>query len=291
MPQPGPAAELSRFERAALALGRFINERAIPKRIQLGYLNQVGRRWIATVASRRSYVVGLDELVAREFDRGVVLAANHRSFFDMYVVMSTLFTRRPSWLQRIYFPVRSNFFYGRPLGLAANYLVGGGAMYPPIFRDPAKGSYNQDALDRVKRFLSEPGTIVGMHPEGTRGKGPDPYTMLPAQPGIGQMVLHARPVVVPLFINGLTNDFVFDVTAAWRSGARRKWPLVVVFGEPLDYAELTEKKPRAALYKQLADKLRAAILALGERERALRARILSGEIGDDDPHWMIPARG
>ena len=35
------------------------------------------------------------------------------------------------------------------------------------------------------------GTVMGLHPEGTRGKGADPYTFLPAQPGVGRIALGA----------------------------------------------------------------------------------------------------
>ncbi len=182
--------------------------------------------------------------------------------------------------------MRANFFYDRPVGVLLNYLVGAGTMYPPIFRDRSKADLNKDALDRVIKFLAEPDTVVGIHPEGTRGKGPDPYEMLPAQPGVGQMILHAKPIVVPVFLNGLSNDFLSDVRVNYRKDARRTNPVVMVWGQPVDYSELTTAKPRAALYKKCADKMRASILALRDRERELRAACISGEIGDDDRHWL-----
>jgi hypothetical protein len=109
--------------------------------------------------------------------------------------------------------------------------------------------------------------------------------MLPAQPGIGQIMLQARPIVLPCFINGLSNNFISDVTARFRGNARRDKPIVILYGEPFDYSEIAAKKPRAALYKLVSDQLRATILALGERERAIRADIIAGRL-DDGPGWV-----
>jgi hypothetical protein len=63
-------------------------------------------------------------------------------------------------------------------------------------------------------------------------------------------------------------------------------PLTLVFGEPMDFSEFEGQKLRAALYKRVADKARDAIVALGEEDRRIRARIASGEIGDDDLGWL-----
>ncbi|MEM9489804.1 MAG: hypothetical protein AAGC55_11700, partial [Myxococcota bacterium] len=71
-----------------------------------------------------------------------------------------------------------------------------------------------------------------------------------------------------------------------RDNARRDYPIILVVGEPLDYSEYTAKKPRVALYKRCADKLRAVITKLGERERELRAACARGEIADSDPNWL-----
>src|SRR6185436_13435431 len=51
-----------------------------------------------------------------------------------------------------------------------------------------------------------PGNIIGFHPEGTRNKSDDPYSFLPAQPGVGKLILASRPQVIPVFIAGLCND-------------------------------------------------------------------------------------
>jgi hypothetical protein len=42
-----------------------------------------------------------------------------------------------------------------------------------------------------------------------------------------------------------------------------------------------------ALYKRTADRIRDAILRCGDREREIRAACVAGEIGNDDPHWVM----
>jgi len=280
---------LTRTERLALALGRFSNELDVIKLLQIRYLRSGPQAVIRFSAGKRTFVDGIDYL-REQPDRGLMLAANHRTFFDQYLAMLCFYDGGVDWPKRILFPVRSNFFYEKPIGIALNFLIGGGTMYPPIFRDSNKAALNKDALKRAARFLSQPGTLVGVHPEGTRGKHPDPYELLPAQFGIGQMILHAKPVVVPLFINGMTNDFVSEVRNMRGYEARRTRPVVCVFGKPVDYSEFTKKKPRMALYKRTSQCVMRHIADLRDREKELRAQILSGEIGDDHPNWVSNLR-
>ncbi len=58
------------------------------------------------------------------------MVSNHRSFFDLYVVSSVIVKRGLE--QRLMFPVRSQFFYDSPLGLAVNGAMSFFAMYPPV---------------------------------------------------------------------------------------------------------------------------------------------------------------
>jgi 1-acyl-sn-glycerol-3-phosphate acyltransferase len=279
-----PAASFSGFERMALALARFTNENPRAKAVCHNYLvNSIA--WMRHFAIRRLYSPKMDQVHRMNPDRGIMFVANHRSFFDMYAVMIAMYWRGPGWTKQLFFPVRSNFFYEKPVGVILNYALGGGSMYPPIFRDPAKSSLNQLAVDKIVDVLREPGTLVGMHPEGKRGTGRDPYEILPAQPGVGQMIMAARPIVIPLFINGLTNDIVKTVKSNFSETAHQD-PLTLIFGDPMDFSEFDGQKLRAALYKKVADKTRDAIVALGEEDRRIRARIASGEIGDDDLGWL-----
>src|SRR5262245_28936207 len=229
--------DLSRAERLSLAVTRFVNERPAAKRAQHLFLSRFNQAWVKYAIGRRIYVDNIEWLLDRP-ERGLLLCMNHRSYFDASITMFSLYERGAMWADKIYFPVRSNFFYEHPVGFAVNLMIGGGALYPPIFRDASKAELNRDALERMVRFLGEPGALVGMHPEGTRGKGPDPYQLLPAQPGVGQVVLQARPLVVPAFVNGLSNSYVQDITDTYRKDIRRERPIIIAFGEPVDYADL-----------------------------------------------------
>lgn len=282
-----PPPTLSPIERAALALSRFANERAGAKRVQMRFLRNFSQKWVKRTIHNRMYLHGMDKVVAMRPDRGVVMAANHRSFFDQFVIMLGMFESGVDWVERMNFPVRANFFYENPLGLLVNAGVGGMVMYPPIFRDNARRELNKDALDRIARMLEQPGTLIGLHPEGTRGKGPDPYELLPAQPGIGQIVLRSKPIVLPFFINGMSSDILAETRLNYHEGIRREKPLIIVAGDPIDYSEFSATKPRPALYKRCSDKIRAEIVPLMDIERDIRERCLRGEIGDDDPGWMV----
>ncbi len=279
--------DLSRVERGAVSLIRTANENQAFKGLQRRYLDRVSRAWMRRVIHRRTYVDGLDSLRDLAPPAGVLLAANHRSFFDQYAVMVTLDEWGVSWTKRLFFPVRSTFFYESPLGVLVNLAMGGGVMYPPIFRDRNKAQLNEDSLDRVTEALARPGTVVGMHPEGTRGKGPDPYELLPAQPGVGRVILRSGATVLPIFINGLTNEIRAEMQHNYARRARETYPIVICFGKPVDYSEFTKAKPRLTLYKRCADRVRKAIIDLSVRERELRAACTRNEIPADDPGWFV----
>jgi len=271
-PESVPAKKFGRFERVAIEVCRFVNEDERAKAWQSVYLRRFGARWVQACTRNIMHVDGLGRAMALEPERGVLLCVNHRTFFDSYSIASRLMGQAP-WCQRIYFPVRSTFFYENAAGLVVNAIIGGLCMYPPIFRDTARRAENDRAVEKLTDFLAQPGTLVGMHPEGTRGQGPDPYQLLPAQPGIGQLILRANPTVLPVFVNGLETNFVSQVAGNFRAGGT---PIVAVFGDPVDLSEFAGQKPRAALYKRVADKVLDEIRKLGPREREIRAQLLSG---------------
>lgn len=276
------------IERAARVVAGLANETILGKRLQFAFLRHLSARWVRLAIGRRVFTHRLDTLLAIRPDRGVLIAANHRSFFDLWVAMLPLFstTPAPQWLERVSFPVRSEFFYDTPLGLLLNLTLGGCCMYPPLYRDAARGASNEEALARLEAHLARPGSVVGFHPEGRRNRGVDPYRLLPAQPGIGRVVLAARPLVVPVFINGLTNDVVVDVKkTVLDRRSRHTDPVIVVYGPPLDYQAFVGQTPRLALYKRLADHVNEAISACGATERALRASIAAKEHAGDG--WMV----
>ncbi len=279
-------APLSRVERLALRFGELSNEYPAAKWLQTQFLRGVSYAWVRAVLAHRMLVEGLDDMMALRPETGVMLVSNHRSFFDQYAMLLACYMGPIPWAKRLYFPVRANFFYDQPLGIVVNAAVAAGAMYPPVFRETHRRALNDEAVDKMVEILRTPGNVLGMHPEGTRGKGPDPYTFLPAQPGVGKLALVGQPLVIPAFIRGLGNKIIEDITLNFSKEARSVHAVVTVFGPPLDYSDLLAEKPRPTLYKKCADRFMVAIRGLAEREKVIRKDLLAGRIADDDPRWV-----
>ena len=277
---------LSRMEKLALRLAEATNEDPRGKRLQVQFLRRVSYPWVRALLANRMFADGLEKLIALRPETGVMLVANHRSFFDQYAMLLACYMGPVAWARHLFFPVRSNFFYDQPLGIVVNGLVAGGAMYPPIYRQTERRALNDAALDKMVELLRKPGNVLGMHPEGTRGKGPDPYQFLPAQPGVGKLALLGQPIVIPAFIHGLGNSFFQDIKWNFGEDARRSNAVITVFGPPVDYRDLCAEKPRPTLYKKCADRFMTSVKQLTERERELRAELLTGQITHDDPRWL-----
>ena len=67
----------------------------------------------ATATVRLRHIHGLDRLPHWDPKGSVILVANHRSFFDLYLTTALLV--RSGLPHRILFPVRSTFFYDAPV--------------------------------------------------------------------------------------------------------------------------------------------------------------------------------
>ena len=91
-------------------------------------------------------VYGLENIEAASRDRPILLAANHRSFFDMYTVSTVLFRQTP-WRKQLFFPVRGRFFYDSVGGLFVNLVMGWWSMYPPFFAVRRKAYLEKRAFD------------------------------------------------------------------------------------------------------------------------------------------------
>ena len=227
----------------------------------------VGANWIEQSVKNLRHVHGEGRLPRFDRDASTILVSNHRSFFDLYVVTAYLVKR--GMPQRLVFPVRSQFFYDKPLGLAVNGIMSFFAMYPPVFRERKRAALNLASLDEVVRLLKKGGAFVGLHPEGTRNKTDDPYALLPGQGGVGRIIQAARgkATVVPVFVNGLGNDILRQVGANYtKSGA----PVTVVFGKPIDFGTMLDGPPSPRLHRRISEHTLDAIRALGDEDRAIR---------------------
>ncbi len=269
-------APLSHFERFSFRLARLLNRRF--KWLFTFYQQRILGIVFPLCVGRSVRPYGLEHAQAIPPGAPILLVSNHRSFFDFYV-LSTVLYKIAGMGRNLYFPVRSSFFYDHPLGLVINQLVGGWSMYPPIFRDRKKLTFNRHSIEETAALLKQPGSLVGIHPEGTRNKGPDPYALLPAQPGVGRVAMLARATVLPVFILGQGNSFVGTVKRNWLGGQ----DIFVVFGPPIDLAELYAEGDRPAVHKKIADRMREVIRGLGQKERELRAAAGLPSLAPDGP--------
>jgi len=261
-----PLELLQPFERTAFRAMDFLHRRALPA--TEWWLRTVGAGWMTLGSRNMMHPVGLERLKGLRYEDGILLVSNHRSFFDLYMLMLLLHRHTPL-RQPVLCPVRADFFYQRAAGVVVNLLIGGGRMFPPFFREPQKADFNKWALERVVRELEKGRVMVGFHPEGTRNKNEDAYTPLPAQPGVGKLVMERWPIVVPAFINGLSNDIVADLRGNF-AGTKK---VVAVFGEPIDLTPFKKLGNRLSSHKRIADALLKRIYELGEEERQFRARL------------------
>jgi 1-acyl-sn-glycerol-3-phosphate acyltransferase len=241
----------------------------------------LGATWIQVSTYNLLRVYGLENFEAASGDRPVLLVANHRSFFDMYVVSTILF-RRTRGTVRLFFPVRGRFFYDSISGVLVNLFMGWWSMYPPFFsggENPQmeKREFDKFSMRRLAELAREGrGNIIGFHPEGTRNRNSDPYSYLRAQPGVGKLIKDARPQVVPVFIAGLGNNLLRQVASNWADGN----PIRVHFGPQLDLEPFLARKDQLRTFKEIADFVMVKIAELGEQDRALYAAGTAGEMAE-----------
>jgi 1-acyl-sn-glycerol-3-phosphate acyltransferase len=270
LPEPSTEelAVLTPFEKRALRLVQLMNQGGW-KRFWTSCQKTMGAGWIHLATYNLMRVYGLENVEAVSHERPILLVANHRSFFDMYTVSTVLF-RRTSWRKQLFFPVRGRFFYQSLPGLFVNLVMGWWSMFPPFFASGEKPLREKREFDKYSfRLLTEicrngAGNIIGFHPEGTRNRSADPYSYLPAQPGVGKLIKDANPQVIPVFVAGLSNDLPKQVLGNWRSGEKIR----IHFGRQIDFSEFLVKRDSLRTYKEIADFVMSRIAELGEQDRA-----------------------
>jgi len=265
----GPG-ELTAIERWQIRFVRRTFESAPVDRVIRVLQRRISANWIDLSTRNLLHVRGVERLPSFDRSESTILVSNHRSFFDLFAVSSVIVKRGIG--QRLMFPVRSQFFYDTPLGLAVNGAMSFFAMYPPVFRDRDRVALNRASVDEVIRLLQEGGAFVGLHPEGKRNKTDDPYTFLPARPGVGRIIqaTRGRATVIPVFVNGLGNDIVRQVAGNY---LKKGTPVTIVFGEPIAFGDLLDGAPSPERHLRISEHALEAVRVLGDEERALRASL------------------
>jgi 1-acyl-sn-glycerol-3-phosphate acyltransferase len=258
---------LSFFERFAFRLTHRMNLGRW-KRFWTFCQSTIGAGWIQLSTYNLMQIYGFENFEAVSRDRPILLVANHRSFFDMYVVSTTLF-RKTRWRKQLFFPVRGRFFYQSIAGMFVNLVMGWWSMYPPFFAagdTPAKRGFDKYSMRRLTQLCHEgAGNVIGFHPEGTRNKSANTYSYLRPQPGVGKLIKDANPQVVPIFIAGLGNNLPKQVLGNWFGGEKIR----IHFGLQLDLSEFMKKRDHLRTYKEIAEFVMNKIAELGEKDRIL----------------------
>jgi len=149
---------------------------------------------------------------------GVLLAPNHRSFLDPWVVGVCL--RRPA-----FFVAKSELFHNRLIGWFLNSL---GAF--PIKR----GESDAEAMETARTLL-ERGNALMIFPEGTRHRrGP----LGAPKRGVGRLALQTAVPVIPIAVHGTER--------ARRRFVIRPCKIRVRAGSPLTFPRVEDPSPHLA---------------------------------------------
>lgn len=262
--------ELTAMERWQIRFVRRTFESSAISRVIRVFQRHFSANWVDFATRNLVRVHGIERLPELDPKGSTILVANHRSFFDLYPVSALLLKRGLG--QRLIFPVRSHFFYDSLPGLAVNGAMSFFAMYPPVFRDRNRAALNGASVHEVIRLLRKGGAFVGLHPEGKRSQSDDPYTLLPARPGVGKIIqeTRGRVTVIPVFVNGLCNDIGQQIAGNFS----KKGELVtIVFGDPVDFGDLLDRAPSQELHLRISERALDAVRVLGEEERVIRAHM------------------
>jgi len=160
---------------------------------------------------------------------GLIIMANHSSFFDPPLVGSA------TWKRMLKFMARSSLFipvWGQLLKWMGSFPV-------------KRGVVDRAAYDALINYVRQ-GEVVVFFPEGTRS--PD-GNIQNGKPGTGMLVYKSRAKVLPVYIH--------NSGRAWPKGKfpRLFVPITVVFGEVMDFSEYFLKEPTKELYVEITKKI------------------------------------
>lgn len=261
-----PAEELRGFEKVAVPLLESFNASHALRRATHIVQGKSFGGMIHLAIQNLAEPHGLEELAKAAVPHGLIVVSNHRTFYDFFY-LGTWITFHTRHCKEVLFPVRSPFFYTSPIGVALNLVAAGGSMWPPVFRDERRRSLNPVGVQQIAKTLA-PGVMMGIHPEGTRNRQPDPYSFLPLKPGLGQLLelLHPEVRVMPAFIAGHHTDLKRDLRRNLLPKGQRGEPIRLWYGKPRAAGSIVAESNDAMLRTEIAF---AGVRELAEQDRAL----------------------
>ncbi|MFI6473539.1 lysophospholipid acyltransferase family protein [Streptomyces sp. NPDC050516] len=177
----------------------------------------------------------------------VILAGNHQSFTDQFLLGVTL--RR-----RLTFLAKQEYFTAPGLRGRATAAFFRALGQIPVDRSGKDAA--QSALDTALQVLGY-GGVLGVFPEGTRSHDGRLYK---GKVGVAAMALRSGAPVVPVAMIG-----TFEAQPKGRRLPRRV-PITLRFGEPLDFSRYAGMENERLVLRAVTDEIMYAVQKLSEQE-------------------------
>jgi 1-acyl-sn-glycerol-3-phosphate acyltransferase len=178
---------------------------------------------------------------------GFLLAANHISHFDPFIISSVI-GRKIDWM------TMAEFFRSPAVGFVLRAIDAF-----PADRDRANRKTIRTALERLKE-----GRIVGLFPEGgIRDGARSLLEGAPLRPGASTLAHIAGVPILPCVIVG--SDRLYSIRR-WLPAARGHTPVWIAFGDPISHFPGLEKsEARARIEFELAEAFKKLYAELREK--------------------------
>lgn len=179
--------------------------------------------------------------------RGFFLLSNHQSLAEGPALGSWFYPRG------MWFPSKAEFYRGWVSGLI--YLVVTGWRTFPVRR----GEKDMDAIGFMEELLKK-GDNVLLFPEGTRSRDGE---LLPGKVGAGMLIHNARPVVLPVYVEGFNR--------IWPTGGKshplnvpRGQRALIQFGPVMDLSHHWERPSSKETAQAIVDEVMDELTRLKE---------------------------
>jgi len=135
------------------------------------------RGLVLGMVGRRTRVFGEEHIKHLGSHDKVLIASNHRTFFDFWVITVCGLWAKGGVSLFSFYPVRSTWVYTNFGGMFMNMSFSSYAMFPPLMNTPSDKKneemrtvddahkWNDYAIRRVISDLKSPGVLCGIHPE------------------------------------------------------------------------------------------------------------------------------